>query len=122
MAPTGTRLAALPRASSGVFNSHRRCVGGLMICDICGHDPCDMPTFCQAAREHLEREKTRPKKAYAPAEKPKTWRDGLVTADALESKQFKPIRIVLPGIFPEGATIFAGKPKVGSLGGCLMSV
>ena len=43
----------------------------------------------------------------------KTWRDGLITAEALQSKQFKPIRIVLPGIFPEGATIFAGKPKVG---------
>src|SRR5262249_61888845 len=26
-------------------------------CDICGYDPCDMPTFCQAAREHLARER-----------------------------------------------------------------
>lgn len=43
----------------------------------------------------------------------KTWRDGLITADTLQSKQFKPIRIVVPGLICEGATILAGKPKVG---------
>jgi hypothetical protein len=81
-----------------------------MICDICGKDPCDMPTFCQAAREHLEREKARPKRTV---EKPKTWRDGLITAADLQTKQFKPVRIILPGLIPEGITILAGKPKIG---------
>jgi hypothetical protein len=81
-------------------------------CDICGHDPCDMPTFCQAAREHLEREKARPKKSTT-TEKPKSWQDGLITAAELQTKQFAPVRIVLPGLIPEGVTIVAGKPKIG---------
>jgi RecA-family ATPase len=43
----------------------------------------------------------------------KSWRDGLITAEALQSKQFKPVRIVLPELIPEGVTLVAGKPKVG---------
>jgi hypothetical protein len=42
-----------------------------------------------------------------------TWRDGLITAADLQTKQFKPVRIILPGLIPEGVTILAGKPKVG---------
>jgi predicted ATP-dependent serine protease len=43
----------------------------------------------------------------------KTWRDGLITAAELQTKQFKPVRIILPRLIPEGVTILAGKPKVG---------
>src|SRR5262245_55044053 len=41
-----------------------------MICDICGGDPCNLPTFCRAAREHRDREKAQPKKPFI--EKPNT--------------------------------------------------
>jgi hypothetical protein len=43
----------------------------------------------------------------------KTWRDGLISARELQKKQFKPVRIILPGLIPEGLTILAGKPKIG---------
>jgi hypothetical protein len=46
-------------------------------------------------------------------ETPKTWRDGLITAAQLQTKQFKPVRIILPDLIPEGVTLLAGKPKVG---------
>jgi AAA domain len=42
-----------------------------------------------------------------------SWRDGLISAADLQSKQFPPIRIVIPAIITEGVTLFAGKPKVG---------
>jgi AAA domain len=81
-------------------------------CDICGRDPCELPSFCQAAREHHEREKARPKKTHV-VEKPNTWRDGLITAKDLQTKTFAPVRIIVPGLIPEGVTIVAGKPKIG---------
>jgi hypothetical protein len=89
-----------------------------MTCDICGRDPCHLPSFCQAAREHREREKARPKKPHAHhfstiVEKSKTWRDGLITAKDLQTKTFAPVRIILPQLIPEGVTIVAGKPKIG---------
>jgi len=63
-------------------------------CNICGQDPCELPSFCQAAREHDAREKARPKKTTS-AEKPaKTWRDGLITAKDLQTKTFAPVRII----------------------------
>jgi AAA domain len=43
----------------------------------------------------------------------KTWRDGLIAARELQTKQFKPVRIILPKLIPEGVTILAGKPKIG---------
>jgi hypothetical protein len=43
----------------------------------------------------------------------RTWRDGLITAKALQTKTFAPVRIILPGLIPEGVTIVAGKPKIG---------
>jgi AAA domain len=43
----------------------------------------------------------------------KAWHQGLITARALQSKQFKPLRIILPKLIPEGLTLLAGKPKVG---------
>jgi len=42
-----------------------------------------------------------------------SWRDGIVTAEELRTKQFKPVRIILPNLIPEGVTILAGKPKIG---------
>jgi AAA domain len=44
---------------------------------------------------------------------PKTWREGLITARDLQTKQFAPVHIILPGLIPEGVTILAGKPKIG---------
>ena len=43
----------------------------------------------------------------------KPWNEGLITAAALQTKQFKPVRIILPDLIPEGVTILAGKPKMG---------
>jgi Protein of unknown function (DUF5131) len=43
----------------------------------------------------------------------KAWNDGLITARELQSKTFRPVRIILPGLMPEGVTLLAGKPKVG---------
>jgi hypothetical protein len=43
----------------------------------------------------------------------KSWRDGLITAAELQTKQFKPVHIILPSLIPEGVTILAGKPKIG---------
>ena len=43
----------------------------------------------------------------------RAWNDGLITARDLQSKTFKPVRIILPGLIPEGLTLLAGKPKVG---------
>jgi AAA domain len=43
----------------------------------------------------------------------KAWNDGLITARDLQSKTFKPVRIILSGLIPEGVTLLAGKPKVG---------
>ncbi len=47
------------------------------------------------------------------ADRKKSWRDGLITAAELKTKQFKPVRIILPSLIPEGVTIVAGKPKIG---------
>jgi AAA domain len=43
----------------------------------------------------------------------KSWQDGLISAQELQTKQFKPVRIILPELIPEGVTILAGKPKIG---------
>jgi len=43
----------------------------------------------------------------------KPWSEGLITAAALQTKQFKPVRIILPELIPEGVTVLAGKPKIG---------
>jgi predicted ATP-dependent serine protease len=37
----------------------------------------------------------------------------LITAKALQTKTFAPVRIIVPGLIPEGVTILAGKPKIG---------
>jgi hypothetical protein len=37
----------------------------------------------------------------------------MVTARELQTKQFKPVRIILPDLIPEGVTILACKPKIG---------
>src|SRR5262249_51517278 len=65
-----------------------------------------MPEFVDSRKilERIRAEQAKPSTA---------WRDGLITAEALQVKQFKPIRIVLSGLIPEGATILGGKPKVG---------
>jgi hypothetical protein len=35
----------------------------------------------------------------------KAWHRGLITARDLQSKTFKPVRIILPGLIPEGLTL-----------------
>jgi len=41
------------------------------------------------------------------------WRDQAVSANALQMMTFAPVRHILPGYVTEGATILAGKPKIG---------
>ena len=48
-----------------------------------------------------------------PTTRQRTWRDGLISAKALQTKTFAPVCIILPGLIPEGVTIVAGKPKIG---------
>jgi len=46
------------------------------------------------------------------------WRTRVVTANDLQAMTFPPVRHILPGYIPEGATILASKPKFGK---CLSS-
>jgi hypothetical protein len=74
-----------------------------MICDVCGSDSCVTPVFCRTCRDRdAQRQRAQ-----------RTWRDGLITAKDLQSKTFDAVRIILPGLIPEGVTILAGKPKIG---------
>lgn len=41
------------------------------------------------------------------------WRSKIIAASDLQTMKFEPVRYILPGYIPEGATILAGKPKVG---------
>src|SRR5262245_41684325 len=70
---------------------------------------CDGPAPCQKSI-CIAYGKADAKRA---AEKPKSWRDGITTAKDLQTKVFPPVRIVVPGLIPEGVTILAGKPKIG---------
>jgi hypothetical protein len=66
---------------------------------------------CRAAdAKRAEREA---KRASVDSQYSRSWEDGLITARELQSKQFKPVRIILPDLIPEGVTILAGKPKIG---------
>ena len=55
----------------------------------------------------------RSKKGSANCDRGKSWKDGLITARELQTKQFEPVRIILPDLIPEGVTVLAGKPKIG---------
>src|SRR5262249_27485549 len=55
----------------------------------------------------------RSKKGSANGDRGKSWKDGLITARELQTKQFEPVRIILPDLIPEGVTVLAGKPKIG---------
>jgi len=69
---------------------------------ICGRRP--RPNF-KGRRQH---------EAIRQQEPPeRNWRDGIITANDLQTKTFAPVRIILPGLIPEGVTILAGKPKIG---------
>jgi RecA-family ATPase len=73
-------------------------------CEICGGpEPCTN-SFCTACKES---------DAKRSAAKPRTWRDGIITAKDLQTKTFAPVRIILSRLIPEGVTILAGKPKIG---------
>jgi len=69
------------------------------------HD--DLPEREPSGAPHTQRTKQQ-------STQPRTdWRDGLITAKALQTKTFAPVRIIVPGLIPEGVTIVAGKPKIG---------
>lgn len=70
---------------------------------------CDGPSPCQKSL-CIAYGKADAKRAEA---KPKTWRDGIITAKDLQTKVFAPVRIILPRLIPEGVTILAGRPKIG---------
>jgi AAA domain len=42
-----------------------------------------------------------------------TWRERLIEAPSLCDKRFEPVRYVVPGLFPEGVTLLASRPKLG---------
>ena len=41
------------------------------------------------------------------------WRDGLINAQELCDRNFPEIKFVIPGLFPEGVTLLASRPKLG---------
>jgi hypothetical protein len=51
--------------------------------------------------------------ASAPHPSEQDWRAKVVMANDLQSMSFPPVRHILPGYISEGATIIAGKPKIG---------
>src|SRR5262249_23392799 len=64
-------------------------------------------------RESKAAANVRPTKGSADGVDGKSWKDGIITARELQTKQFEPVRIILPDLIPEGITILAGKPKIG---------
>jgi RecA-family ATPase len=44
---------------------------------------------------------------------PGTWRDKLINAQVLCDRRFSEVRYVVPGLFPEGVTVLASRPKIG---------
>jgi AAA domain len=46
-------------------------------------------------------------------ERKPSWRDQTFTAAALQKQTFPPVRYVVPGLVPEGLTLFCGRPKIG---------
>jgi hypothetical protein len=50
---------------------------------------------------------------WSPPAPKDSWRAHVFTAASLRTKQFAPTSYVVPGIFPEGLTILAGRPKIG---------
>jgi RecA-family ATPase len=44
---------------------------------------------------------------------PQTWAARTITANDLQSKTFDPLRYVVPGYVPEGATLLVSRPKLG---------
>jgi hypothetical protein len=79
-------------------------------CPVCGDDPCETPRLCAA---EIRRSKPVGNGRQGSPQPVKSWRDGLITAKALQTKIFAPVRIILPSLIPEGVTIVAGKPKIG---------
>ena len=46
-------------------------------------------------------------------ERAANWKDNILSADELQSKEFPPIKWAVDGVIPEGLTILAGDPKAG---------
>jgi AAA domain len=69
----------------------------------------DLPDRERNPSELAERETAK----QDPTARQHSWRAGMVTARELQTKQFKPVRIILPDLIPEGVTLVVGKPKVG---------
>jgi hypothetical protein len=45
--------------------------------------------------------------------KGEAWSDRVITASALQRKEFPPLKFILPGLVPEGATLLVSRPKLG---------
>jgi len=61
----------------------------------------------------IEQQRRRLEGKAGKAEPAHDWRAGSFTADELQDMRFPPPKWVVPGLIPEGVTLFAGKPKVG---------
>jgi hypothetical protein len=53
-----------------------------------------------------------PLNGSGPVQKP-NWRKRVFSSAALQTMTFPPLRFVLPGLIPEGATLFVSRPKLG---------
>src|SRR5215831_5258449 len=85
--------------------------------------PCAAPSRAESKRDSKNRidlldrewkpERETARQDQTVCQPSKSWRDGIITAPDLQTKQFNPVRIILPSLIPEGITILAGKPKIG---------
>lgn len=67
----------------------------------------------QTSSSTTERRDLAPVAAAPTVTAPAFWAAHAITASDLQRKTFEPLRYVLPGYIPEGATLLVGRPKLG---------
>jgi hypothetical protein len=78
----------------------------MLVAQVCGRNeplPSTQPAGKPVVPESGPRAPTRPG----------TWRDKLIDAQVLCERRFSEVRYVVPGLFPEGVTLLASRPKIG---------
>jgi hypothetical protein len=102
------RLAASHAAAGLPQNASGRTIQAVLLASLVPHDERWQARFKEVPRAV--------KSAYAKfgaVMKPVTKDEETLTADVLMAKVFEPIKSIVPGVFVEGLTLFAGKPKIG---------
>ena len=77
-------------------------------CRGCGQNPCVNPSFCAACDRA---EKQHPRSTDNPASTLPSMTERIFSAAALQT--IPPLKFILPGLIPEGATLLVSRPKFG---------